>query len=109
MAHFRHRHPDNVPGKFYADILCLDCTGCRDIAPTIFFRDELHNSSFVCKQPETAEELIQCEECVARCPCNAIGDDGDEHDWIAEPRDLSYVESETENAPRGEEARWKFW
>ena len=107
MAIFRHRHAQNVPGKFYTDILCLDCTGCRDLAPTLFLRDDIRNISYVSKQPETPQEIIQCMECVLRCPCHAIGDDGDEHDWAAEPPDLSYVEPGAEE--RSEESKWKLW
>ena len=107
MANFRHRHLENVPGKFYTDVLCLDCTGCRDIAPTLFQRDEARHISYISKQPTTAQELIQCMECVLRCPCQAIGEDGDEHDWTAEPPDLSYVEQGAEQ--EREEPKWKFW
>ena len=85
MADFRYRYPQNVPGKFYTDILCLDCYACREIAPTIFRRDEVLNISYVCKQPATPEELAQCHECFDRCPCRAIGDDGDQQDWAVAP------------------------
>ena len=43
MADFRYRYPQNVPGKFYTDILRLDCYACRKIAPAIFRRDEVLN------------------------------------------------------------------
>ena len=115
MADFRHRYAENVPGKFYTDILCLDCTVCREMAPSIFARDEAHNTSYVCKQPSTAEELVQCEECVARCPCEAIGDDGEVHDWVAEPPDWAADPSRKDSAPVGprmharEKRGWKFW
>lgn len=88
MADFRHRYTENIPGKYYTDILCLDCTVCREIAPTIFRRDEVHHTAYVVKQPSTPEEITLCEDCVARCPCEAIGDDGDLHDWAAEPPDV---------------------
>jgi ferredoxin len=113
MADFRHRYAENVPGRFYTDILCLDCTACREIAPTIFARDEVHNSSYVFKQPSTLKELEQCEECVARCPCEAIGEDGDVHDW-AEPADWAAERSRSSPSdlharPGQDGRRWKLW
>jgi ferredoxin len=81
MAEFRFRYSENVQGKFYTDTRCLDCFLCRELAPMIFRRDDAHDSSYVFQQPSTPEELALCEECVARCPCEAIGNDGDEHDW----------------------------
>jgi ferredoxin len=85
MAEFRYRYSANVPGKFYTDTRCLDCVFCRETAPTIFRRDDATDTSYVFKQPSTVEELILCERCVARCPCEAIGDDGDQYDWNAIP------------------------
>jgi len=113
MADFRHRYAENVPGKFYTDILCLDCTACRDIAPTIFARDDLHNSSYVFKQPSTAKEIAQCEECVVRCPCEAIGEDGDMHDW-SEPPDWTAERStapstDSHARPEQGDSPWKLW
>ncbi len=84
MAEFNNRHPDNVPGKFYTDVLCLDCYVCRDLAPTIFRRDDAHDTSYVFRQPSTPEEVAVCENCAERCPCHAIGTDGDECDWTTE-------------------------
>lgn len=112
MADFRHRYAENVPGKFYTDILCLDCTACRDIAPTIFVRDEVHNTSYVFKQPSTPKEFEQCEECVARCPCEAIGDDGDVHDWAESPdwgAERSASSSSDPLAPGQDGRKWKLW
>ena len=85
MAEFRYRYPQNAPGKFYTDIRCLDCFVCRNVAPTIFHRDDVHNFSYLLRQPATPEELAQCQECADRCPCQAIGDDGDQHDWSVPP------------------------
>lgn len=81
MADFRYRYPQNVPGKFYTDIRCLDCFVCREIAPAIFKRDDVHNFAYVFRQPATAEEIALCHDCFDRCPCRAIGDDGDGNDW----------------------------
>ena len=32
---------------------------------------------FICKQPESADEENDCYDAMAACPCDAIGDDGD--------------------------------
>jgi ferredoxin len=85
MADFYHRYPQNVPGKFYTDALCLDCTVCREIAPDIFVYDPGRNISYVARQPVTKEEVEACELLAARCPCDAIGKDGDQHQWDTEP------------------------
>ena len=85
MPEFRYRYIENAPGRFYTDILCLDCTICRDTAPDIFHRSDVHNTAFVVRQPQTPAEVEACEECVYRCPCQAIGDDGHDHDWSQPP------------------------
>lgn len=88
MADFHYRLPQKAPGKFYTDVRCLDCFVCRDIAPAIFKSEEAHNFSYVARQPETPAELALCRECLDRCPCQAIGDDGDTNDWTV-PREAT--------------------
>ena len=82
---FLHRYPLNVPGKFYIDDQCTDCDFCREIAPNNCRRDDRVGQSYVYKQPENEEEREQIEESLQGCPCDAIGSDGDEHDWSSEP------------------------
>ena len=89
---FPERLPYNVAGKFYVDEQCLDCDLCREIAPMIFARNDGEGTAFVLKQPETEEELKLARECLEGCPCEAIFDDGDVHDW---------------NAPRKERPKWR--
>ncbi len=77
MADKANRLPDNAPGKWYVDNTCIDCDACRQVAPNNFSRNEEAGYSFVSKQPETDEELQQCQEAKEACPVEAIGDDGE--------------------------------
>ena len=70
------RVKENVPGDFYVDSTCIDCDVCRDTAPDNFTRSFKHGYSYVCKQPETESERTACEEAMAVCPVEAIGNDG---------------------------------
>ncbi|OGQ23142.1 MAG: ferredoxin [Deltaproteobacteria bacterium RIFCSPLOWO2_02_FULL_44_10] len=77
MADKNDRFPDNKAGKFYVDSQCIDCNLCRDTAPKNFVHNESGGFSFVAKQPETDEELSQCQEAKEACPVEAIGSDGE--------------------------------
>lgn len=76
MAELEDRLPDNVPGKFFVDKMCIDCDVCRDTAPANFTRNDENGYSYVFKQPETPDELELCNEAMTACPVEAIGDDG---------------------------------
>ena len=80
MPDRNQRTPKNVPGKFYVDTNCLTHVMCQHLAPRNFAYDEENGYYYVCKQPETHEELAQCLEAVACCPMAAIGTDGEDHD-----------------------------
>jgi ferredoxin len=67
---------ENVLGTYYVDTQCIDCDVCRDTAPDNFTRSDENGYSFVCKQPETEDERALCEEALAACPVEAIGNDG---------------------------------
>ena len=56
MADVGSKFEENTPGKFYVDEECIDCDLCREIAPTIFHRNDDGGYSFVAKQPEGEEE-----------------------------------------------------
>ena len=84
-AEILNRVPLNVPGKFFVDDTCLDCDLCREIAPNHFSRDKERGVAYVSSQPSTPEELALCYECVNACPCESIGDTGDQHDWTLLP------------------------
>ena len=70
------RVKENAGGKFYVDSTCIDCDVCRDTAPDNFTRSFQSAYSYVLKQPETDAEHAACQEAVACCPVEAIGDDG---------------------------------
>ena len=76
MADPTDRVPENTPGTYYVDTQCIDCDVCRDTAPDNFTRSDDNGYSFVYKQPETADEHALCEEALAACPVEAIGNDG---------------------------------
>ena len=111
-ADILHRHRLNAPGKFFVDDKCLDCDLCRELAVGLFLRDDSCGIAYLARQPVTPEEIALVKECVAACPCEAIGDTGDQHDWEKLPP--------TQNRPAPEQARecahcrpktpwWRFW
>jgi ferredoxin len=70
------RVEENVAGAYYVDMNCIDCDVCRDTAPDNFTRSDENGYSFVYKQPDTEDERAMCEEAMAACPVEAIGNDG---------------------------------
>ena len=76
MADPNDRVAENIPGTFYVDSQCIDCDVCRDTAPENFTRADRSGYSFVYKQPSSREESESCEEALAACPVEAIGNDG---------------------------------
>jgi ferredoxin len=76
MADPNDRVPENISGTYYVDMQCIDCDVCRDTAPDNFTRSDGGGYSYVYKQPENAEENSLCEEALAACPVEAIGNDG---------------------------------
>ena len=85
MAGFADRYPLNVPGKFYVDVECTDCGLCRGFAPNNVRRDDRLFYSYIFKQPENDEEMVEVREALDGCPHAAVRDDGDRHDWDKEP------------------------
>lgn len=77
MADVGNKYQQNTTGKYYVDDQCIDCDLCRETAPANFTRDDDGGHSFVHKQPENEEESRLCEEAMAGCPVEAIGDDGE--------------------------------
>jgi ferredoxin len=77
MADFANKNSENVAGNYYVDDQCIDCDLCRETAPKNFTRHDDAGYSYVYKQPETAEERAACEEALAGCPVEAIGNDGE--------------------------------
>ncbi|MCB1244896.1 MAG: ferredoxin [Verrucomicrobiae bacterium] len=115
---FAERWPENQRGKFYVDAQCLDCDLCRETAPKNFARYDDGGYSYISKQPETKEEEELLRESLEGCPCEAIFDDGDEHDWDAVPAN-AYVSGSPRdpnkkcghcNVPATKGRRWwEFW
>lgn len=76
MADPTEKQPENIPGKWYVDVNCIDCDVCRETAPNNFKQEEDNGYSYVYKQPENDDELEQCKEALESCPVEAIGEDG---------------------------------
>lgn len=77
VANKDQKHPENVLGRYYVDVECIDCDVCRDTAPNNFTRQEDGSYSYVYKQPENEEEEAECQEAMESCPVEAIGCDGE--------------------------------
>lgn len=76
MADRTKKLSENVAGRYYVDIKCIDCDLCRLTAPANFTRNAEKGYSFVSKQPATEQEEKLCQQAKAECPVDAIGDDG---------------------------------
>ncbi len=77
MADIDQRVPENVPGRFYVDVTCIDCDLCRETAPGNFVRLDDEGYSYVLKQPTTPDEETSCLAAMEECPVEAIGIDGE--------------------------------
>lgn len=75
MATLTDRLPINVAGRFYVDSSCIDCDQCRAEAPDFFGRDADSGTSFVQRQPVTAEEIELVQQAANNCATNSIGDE----------------------------------
>ena len=76
MATLSDRLPLNVAGRFYVDSTCIDCDQCRAEAPDFFGRDGETGTSYVKRQPDTAEEVALVQQAMSNCATASIGDDG---------------------------------
>ncbi len=77
MAQKSAKFPDNVNGKFYVDDQCIACDACVVEAPKFFIMNDNDGHAYVMKQPTTPEEIKECENALAACPVEAIGNDGE--------------------------------
>ncbi len=75
MADKNDKFEDNVPGKWYVDRKCILCSVCSEAAPNNFKESAEQDHDIVYKQPENETETMQCEEAMAACPVEAIGND----------------------------------
>lgn len=76
MADNSQKQQENVSGSWYVDVNCIDCDVCRETAPNNFTQQADKGYSYVYKQPESPEEVSQCQEAMESCPVEAIGNDG---------------------------------
>lgn len=76
MADPTRKFTDNVPGKYYVDEDCIDCSLCSEIAPMCFQVNLQQGHDFVYQQPKDPSEEELCIEAMESCPVDAIGDDG---------------------------------
>ena len=76
MADLQSKYIDNIDGRYYVDQECIDCDLCREVAPTIYKRNDEGGHSFVVKQPDGQVEEDMAKEALDGCPVEAIGDDG---------------------------------
>lgn len=64
----------NIAGRFYVDVNCINCSLCAEIACDIFETNHEEGWEFVKRQPQTKEEFELVEEAISLCPVNAIHD-----------------------------------
>jgi ferredoxin len=76
MADKTQKFAENVPGRFYVDVTCIDCDLCRETAPANFIRQDDEGHSYVLRQPRDSAEEAACLAALEECPVEAIGDDG---------------------------------
>lgn len=67
---------ENVPGKFYVDTRCINCSICREIAPDNFKTNHEDGYEYVCKQPDDDREASLIMEAMVLCPVDAVKDNG---------------------------------
>jgi ferredoxin len=77
MADKKSKYSQNLAGKYYVDDQCIACDACCIEAPGFFEMNDNEGHAFVKKQPTNAKELEECENALAACPVEAIGNDGD--------------------------------
>lgn len=76
MADKDNKWKENVSGKYYVDDQCIACDACVMEAEDFFEMNDEEGHAFVKKQPSNESELEECENALAACPVDAIGNDG---------------------------------
>lgn len=76
MADLSAKFSQNIAGKYYVDDQCIACDACVVEAPNFFQMNDEDGHAFVSKQPQTEAEIEECENALAGCPVEAIGNDG---------------------------------
>lgn len=77
MAIKSAKFSDNISGKYYVDDQCIACDACVVEAPGFFTMNDNDGHAYVKNQPQTSDEIAECENAMAACPVEAIGNDGD--------------------------------
>jgi ferredoxin len=106
MADFNERHPLTAPGRYYTDGTCAECGSCRSILPACVKHDRQGGGFYFARQPQTDEEIALAEECVASCPHDAMGNDGDEFDW---GQTVTATTTTPCDSPTCGRPWWKMW
>ena len=76
MADKNNKFSQNVIGKYYVDDQCIACDACVVEAPKFFAMNDEAGHAYVKLQPTTEAEMKDCENALAGCPVEAIGNDG---------------------------------
>ena len=76
MADRTNKARENVSGKWYVDVTCIDCDLCRETAPANFIREDAAGHSYVHLQPRTPAEEAASLAALEECQVEAIGNDG---------------------------------
>ena len=82
MANNKMKHSMNVAGAWYTTHQddpngegCIACTICYTDASE-FFKEDEDGNAYVYKQPETKDEIQQCQDMADTCSVGSIGSDG---------------------------------
>jgi len=67
-----HRISQNVPGRFYVDSNCINCSLCPEIAPENFMTNHDLGHEYICKQPENSKERELIAQAIELCPADAV-------------------------------------
>lgn len=76
MADPNKKFKDNITGKYYVDDQCIACDACVIEAAKFFCMNDIEGHAYVQKQPTSPEEIAECENALAGCPVEAIGNNG---------------------------------
>lgn len=76
MADKTRKALENVVGKWYVDVTCIDCDLCRETAPENFSRQDEGGHSYIQRQPRSPAEVAASLAAMEECPVEAIGNDG---------------------------------
>lgn len=58
------------------DRSCIACVSCITVAPKFFQMKNNNEYSIVVRQPESEQEIADCEQAIMLCPVGAIGNNG---------------------------------